>query len=286
MIKQNVFKSSTTSLVVILLLLTTTTTFAQTPRRVAKDFVKSLQKHNQTVLVQEPGFVYKYNLKKSILAKYNYANKEQRDSLLWVHSLFIQHINDSTFLSYFIKGFTDELRKFDLRPYVKKMPAGLNQPDYVISLAQVELEEQYYPFADSTYFNNKALVFKKKLNALDVSSWFLIHPGSQVKKDTIPLFAESLLSDMITDGNFFMQNKNGKYVYYYKMDHLTIKKIYDYVQNLGRIYAGYAFDYILNEHLKKVLPESKLKNEYWHYDPYNDRLYTGEGERFIKVKGQ
>jgi hypothetical protein len=185
-----------------------------------------------------------------------------------------------------MKGFSNELKAFNLKTYLNKMPAGNMRSDYIIDLAQVELEEQYYPFADSTYFNDKALVFKKELNALDVSSWFLIHPGSQVKKDTVPLFAENLLSDVITDGNFFMQNNNGKYVYYYKMDHLTIKKIYDYVENLGRIYAGYAFDYIMNQHLKKVLPESKLKNEYWHYDPYNNRLYTGEGERFIEVKNQ
>lgn len=255
----------------------------QTQRRIARDFVKSLEQTKKVVLITEPDYIYMYNLKKDILKKFPGATKEEQDSLLWAHSDFIKQISDSTFFVHFMKGFTKELITFNLVPYINKVPMGITDPTYKVDLAQVELEEQYYPFVDTAYYNDKALVFRKDLNALDFSMWFKIHSLPQAKKDTTVLFAEYLLSDMVNDGSFFMQN-NGSIVYYYKMDRLTIKKIYNYVENLGRIYAGYTFDYILNQYIQNHVTDYNKEKDYWHYDPYNKKLYTDNENRFINIK--
>ncbi|MBN2639076.1 MAG: hypothetical protein JXR65_08310 [Bacteroidales bacterium] len=258
---------------------------AQTERRVARDFVKSLDQNKKVVLITVPDYIYKYNLKKEILSQFPNATKKEQDSLLWVHSDFIKQINDSTFLSCFLKGYKSELKVFNLIPYVQSIPLGIAPPSYKINLAQIELEEQFYPFVDSAYYNNNALVFNKKLNAVDFSMWFKIHSLPSVQKDTTVLFSEYLLSDMVNNGDFFLQN-NGKVIYYYKLDHLTLKKIYQYVENLGKIYAGYTFDYILNQQIKKVIPAFNSNKEYWHYDPYNKKLYTDNENRFINLQDQ
>lgn len=273
---------SLTFLSLLLLIFPVANIQAQTQRRIAKAFVKSLQQNKKVVLITEPDYIYKYNLKKNILTKFPAVTQNEQDSLLWVHSDFIKHINDSIFLSYFMKGYLKELSVFNLIPYVNSVPLGTARPAYKINLAQVELEEQYYPFVDSAYYNDKALVFHKELNAVDFSMWFKIHALPETKKDTTVLFSEYLLSDIVTDGDFFMQN-NGSVIYYYKLDKLTLKKIYEYVENLGKIYAGYTFNYILNQHIKKLIPDFNPGKNYWHYDPYKKILYTDENDRFINV---
>lgn len=254
---------------------------AQSERSLARKFVKSIRESHRTILIHEPAYIYKYNRKLENSKKYARLNKEQMDSISWVKSDFIKNIHDSLFMHYFSEGYVSELKKFGLLPFIGKMPTP-TQPDYYSDIVQTELEERYYPHRDTAYVDEKPYAVEKKLNALDVSFWFKVYAaGTKNVKNKEVVFAENLLTDDIV--SHFVMSENGTLVYFYKLDKLTLSKIYKYASGLGKDYADFTFDKILNDYLESVLPASKLKGKYWHYDPQYKKLYIGDYYRFIPV---
>jgi hypothetical protein len=260
----------------LLLLLVAGWAKGQSERKMAKIFVGKVS--GIPVRVTPPPFLYKYNLKTAVLDTVFYKNNREKDSILWVHSDFIRKINDSVFIARFMAGYRSELMKYGFRMITH--PSDSNY--YRVQVAQVELEEQYYLFSDTAYYGNDVYVHRQKLNALDVSSWFTLKGPLVAEKNGKVLFAENLLTDNV-DGHFEIDPFSGNLKYLYTLDTLTVKKIYRYAQNLGRTYAGYTFDYLLNRFLTKNLPASHRSNRYWRYNPYRKKFFVAYDDRFIPL---
>lgn len=270
--------SSVRFLLTASLLLLVLVAMGQSERKLSKEFVDMAP--TISIRVVPPPFLYKYNLKTRILDSIGYRNKREKDSILWVHSSFIQHIVDSVFIGNYVKGYVEELRKYGLH-------VSLNHKQdsnaYTADISQIELEEQYYFFSDTAYYGNDIFVYHQFLNALDVSSWFSLHGLLIQSKKGKVLFAENLLTDNI-NGHFDLDPYSGQIKYLYQFDSLTVKKIYSYAQNLGRTYAGYTFDYLLNKFLDKYTPASKRTKRYWRYDPYRKKFFFALNDRFVPVE--
>ncbi|VAW30323.1 hypothetical protein MNBD_BACTEROID07-1190 [hydrothermal vent metagenome] len=265
-------------LLTTVLLLLGLLTMGQSERKLAKEFVAQASKIS--IRVKPPLFLYKYNLKTGIFDSISYQNKREKDSLLWVHSRFIQHIVDSVFIQDYMKGYTRELKKYGMHVVTKSKS---DNNTYTASVSQIMLEEQYYFFSDTAYYGRDVYVHHQFLNALDVSSWFLLHGPLLPGKSGKILFAENLLTDNI-DGHFDINPYSGNVEYLYQLDSLTVKKIYTYAQNLGRAYAGYTFDYLLNTFLNKYIPASRRTKRYWRYDPYRKRFFFAMDDRFVPMQ--
>ena len=265
-------------LVTTMLLLSGLLSMGQSERKLAKEFVQ--QAPGISIRVIPPDFLYKYNLKTDILDSISYRNKREKDSILWVHSKFIQHVVDSVFIQNYTKGYTTELKKYGFHLAVSDKSEA---PAYTINMAQIELEEQYYFFSDTAYYDNDVYVHHQFLNAVDVSSWFSLIKSSSAKKSGKVLFVENLLTDNI-DGHFDLDPYSGNIKYLYQMDSLTVKKLYDYARNLGRTYAGYTFDYLLNTFLDKHIPADHRTRHYWRYDPYRKRFFPAGSDRFVPLQ--
>lgn len=256
---------------------------AQSVRKVARDFTKDIQKNHRTILIHEPEFLYKFNLKLNHDKRYAHFTKKELDALAYDKSEFVKNIQDSLFLHFFTIGYLSELKKFGFQPFINKMPTPSNKPDYYANIVQAELDEQYYPYRDTAYLDRKAYVFKRKLNALDVSFWFKVYAaGAGKTKENAVYYAENLLVDDI-QGQFSMTDK-GALLYYYKIHKLTIGKIYQYASGLGKNYAYYTFDQLMNNYIEKRVPASKIKGKYWHYDPVYKDLFPGDYDRFVLMK--
>jgi len=270
--------SSFRILLTTLLLLSALFTMGQSERKLAKEFVAQASKIS--IQVKPPLFLYKYNLKTDILDSINYQNKRERDSILWVHSSYIQYIIDSVFIRDYMKGYTNELKKYGLHVLTK---SSSDSDTYVVSVSQIELEEQYYLFSDTAFYDNDVYVHHQFLNALDVSSWFSLHGPLLPEKSGKVLFTENLLTDNI-EGHFDVGPYSGRIKYLYQFDSMTVKKIYTYAQNLGRTYAGYTFDFLLNTFLAKKTPASRRTKRYWRYDPYRKRFFFALDDRFVPMQ--
>ena len=265
--------SSFRILLTTVLLLLGLVTMGQSERRLAKEFVAQASKIS--IHVKSPLFLYKYNLKTDIFDSIGHLSKREKDSVLWTHSRFIQYIVDSVFIRNFMKGYTSELKKYGL--YVStRNRSGSNS--YAVTVSQIELEEQYYFFSDTAYYGNDVYVHHQSLNAL-----FLLRGPLQPEKSGRVLFAENLLTDNL-DGHFVVGPYSGDIKYLYQLDSLTVKKIYAYVQNLGRTYAGYTFDYLMNTFIRKNVPASRKTKRYWRYDPYRKKFFFALDDRFVPMR--
>jgi hypothetical protein len=270
--------SSFRILLITVLLLLGLVSMGQSERRLAKEFVAQASKIS--IYVKPPLFLYKYNLKTGIFDSISYQNKREKDSILWTHSHFIQHIVDSVFIRDYMKGYTNELKKYGLHVLTE---SNSDSNAYEVSISQIELEEQYYLYSDTAYYGNDIYVHHQFLNALDVSSWFSLHGPLLSEKSGKILFAENLLTDNI-DGHFDVDPYSGKIKYLYQFDSLTVKKIYTYAQNLGRTYASYTFDYLLDTFIGKNTPASHRTKRYWRYDPYRKKFFFALDDRFIPMQ--
>lgn len=256
---------------------------AQSARGVARDFTKNIRENSRTILINAPEFLYKYNLKFDHDKKYEHLNKKDLDSLAYAKSDFVKNIHDSIFLHFFLEGYVKELKLYGFQPFINKMPVPSNKPDYYSNIVQAELEEQYYPYNDTAYLNGKSFVFHKELNAVDVSFWFKMHAAGIKNSDSGHVYyAENLLVDNL-EGQFQMTS-NGALVYVYKISRLDLSKIYTYANGLGKDYADFTFDQLMNNYVRERLPASKIKGKYWYYDPVHRLLYTGDYEHFVQMK--
>lgn len=258
---------------------------AQSARSVARDFTKDIRDNHRTILIQKPSLLYKYNLKVLNNKKYALLSKHRLDSLAMAKSDFVKNIRDSIFTHFFLQGYTTELKKFGFQTFIGKMPIPSKKPDYYANVVQSELEEQYYRYTDTAYVGEKAYVFNKELNALDVSFWFKVYAsGMSESEGKHVYFAENLLVDNL-DGQFQMAS-NGTLVYVYKVKKLDLSKIYTYIAGLGKDYADFTFNQLMNNYVRKRLPESKIKGKYWYYDPVYKTLFTGDYAKFVVMKQQ
>jgi len=281
------FKYLFSMFVFALLMVTAGQTKGQNERKIAKEFVKTFKPAK--ILLLLPKNIYKYNQKSHILDSLSYKTQQEKEELLWQHSKFIRLIDDSVFLTRLAKGYAAELKVFGIRVFRAQQTAqffSVGGNAYVINVAQAELDEQYYPFTDTAFVDDLTYVFRKQLEALDVNIWFEVSKVNAGQKKTIGhqvLFAENLLTDRVK-GGFSINDFSGKLQYLYRLDSLTLKKIYGYAESLGRTYADYTFDYFMNRYLDEHIAANRRSHRYWRYDPYHHHLFLGNEDRLVPVK--
>jgi hypothetical protein len=249
--------------------------------KLAKTYVKTFNKI--PALVFMPKMVFKYNLKTDSIDLTGLSDAE-KDSLLWFNSDFIQYIDDSLFISSYQHGYLTALKQYGIIPFTEKNMDDFFANDsggFVVNVAQIELEEQYYPYVDEMNLDGITYSHHHLLNALDVSSWFELkfvdNPDT-----TETLFAETMLTDDFE--GFFEQNPFSlKIQYFYHLDSLTVEKIYNYADDLGKIYASYTYDYLLNKYLKANLSATGEFNGYLHYDPVKKAFIFAGNDRFVPL---
>ncbi len=93
-------------------------------------------------------------------------------------------------------------------------------------------------------------------------------------------------TDMITDdfeGDFHADVFAGEMRFVYNIDTLQTESLYDFAFLLGRKYASYTMDLLLNKYLDKNVPEGKRSETYWRFDPYRKDFFPEEENKFIPM---
>ncbi len=255
-------------------------------KKLAKEFVYSPAK--RYALVIPPDFVFKYNTKTWLLDSIegNFTD-QQKDSLLWEMSDYIKNIDDSVFIIKFTRGYNYRLAKygFDVfNPALSNLFMEKDSNAYVINIPQIELDETIYPYKDKITLNGYTYFHQHYLNAIDVSTWFEITKVNDTTSGNPVLFAADLITDDL-QGSFDYNEINDKLKYYYNIDTLTVDEVYNLAIVLGKRYAGYTYDYLLNKYIITKKATGDSLNYYWHYDLEKNKLYPvwDEEERFIPV---
>lgn len=253
-------------------------------RKLATEFAKTGIK--RSVLLFVPDLVFKSNIKEGILDSLGIVDETRFDSVLLANSVVLKDINDSLLISNYILGMKREFKNFDFDVYTADQTAEFLEVDsnaYVVYLAQIEVEEAYFPTRDETVISNTYYYHDHILNALTVNSWFEISKVNEETNKQQVYFSSDVITDEL-DGEFIYDYFGGQLKYLYEVDSLQPSDLYNFAYLLGRTYAGYTFDLLLNRYLKSNLPEEKRSGKYYRYDPLNRSFFPALDDKFIPLE--
>ncbi len=277
---KNTYKILTTLCFLLLLLVSCTL-----ENRMARDFIK--EQKTFPIIVLKPNYLFKTNLKDDSLKNSKFLPETIKDSILLAESTFLKDVKDTVFLFFYFNNLTEELKAFGLKVYIDSSSIDLNNYDtlsYVFNISQLELEENYIPFADEEYIDTSRYVETFILNSVSLNSWFertLIIKGQ--KKNKV-LFAEHSANDEI-NGGFKLDYFSGRISYKYKRDDIKLEDVYNLAVYSGKKNASYIYDYILNQQIYRRLKLlNKSKEIYYHYNRFNNYLIPANEDRFKVVK--
>jgi hypothetical protein len=249
-------------------------------RRLAGEYVSASSLQTGIYLIPA-GYLEKSNLKKYPSAEMDGLTRVQRDSIRLVRSLFLQAVSDSVFLERFVNSYMDELRSLGLRVCLV-WPDSLSCPpkneSFMVRMEQLELREYFIRMTDEQYIINALYQKDIDLQAISLHSWFTVHRLNQQPSNRF-LYASNYISDDIVESGFGREENTGKIVHFKKTEFLDLKAIYNMAEALGRKYASYTYDYLLNEYVFRNRKGADPGN-YYHYNRFKNRIESAGDNRF------
>ncbi len=242
--------------------------------------------NTKNILVLAPDYVFKSNLKTYLLDSLGIADDEDKDSLLLIHSEFLSKLNDSLFIVNYMLGYNKALSSFGFRVFTQDRTEEflkLDSNSYQVNIAQIEIEETLYTYRDDVVVYDKNFYHDHNLNAVYVNSWFEIYNLDDNIDNQQIYFTTDMISD-IPDGSFDYDIFSGKVRYMYNIDSLKTDVLYDFAYKIGKDYAGYTFDFLLNDELNKKVNADVRSNKYWRYDPINHIFFPATDDKFITIE--
>lgn len=233
--------------------------------KLAKTFIET--KPDISMMIIPADYVFKKNLNLSETGDTTGMTSFQTDSLLMANSLFLQKISDSVFLETFINSMIREFEKLGIKVYINSSDTFLflSSPAYVFNIAQLELEETKLDHKDTENYEETTYYKTIKTNAVNVNCWFELSWLNPKKEGRKLFFAAETISDIVN--GYFTQNLITGQVYYkYDIIEMDTDVIYRYCELLGIRYAGYTFDYLMNQYIIENFPPDRKRHYYMHYN--------------------
>jgi hypothetical protein len=251
-------------------------------RDLSKTFLE--KRDNISILLSKPDFVFKTNNKSWQIQDFDKMSNDRQEAALQENSLFLNKITDSVFLEKYFTALTTGLNSFGISVYeMDQLMNFMEQTGtlYQVSVAQIELEEDIFPYHVEETFDDTVVYFEDfELNTVNVNNWFEIHKLNDAQAVNNLLYASHYLMDQI-EGQFAENIFTGEVKYKYNLFPMDTNSIYEFAGMLGEKYAGYIFDYLINEFVFRNFPENQRPGVYMHYD-HEYRILTPAGsDRFI-----
>lgn len=254
-----------------------------TEKKFANEFVRKSSQIQ--VMVLSPEFIYKNNLNTNIVDSLGITEEIIRDSLLWEQSDFLKEINDSLLIANYILGYKSELGAYNIRVIDEENANSLMSLDsnaYMINLAQIEIEEEDYEYRDETQIYDYVYYHDHLFTALNINSWFEINMiNDNIASENIFYTTNTITDDLTSSYNYNMFSSQVEYIY--EVDSLNLSKIYEYTYLLGRIYATYTFDFIMNRYIEEKKGFPIAKSDLLRYNPNTRSFIVAGKNRFISL---
>lgn len=254
-------------LIFIVLLLVVMLSGCQTELRLAKKYVAECHDIQAAVYFPE---------KAEVKVEYNPQLNKKTEVL--------NGFSQDLFLDVMYGAYAEELERYGIEVYV---PEDINNvpvdsTHWLVMLSRMEISGRITEYEDYLFSETDEFSYKHSLNTVNVASWFEINDSAWLPV----LYCEHNLMDGFdskTDYSFW----SGKLDYNYTIDTLKLEDVYNYAVYLGRLYAGYTYDYMLNSYVSEELRKQHL-DYYDHYmlryDPYKKQLrYAEDGDGFIEL---
>jgi hypothetical protein len=251
-------------------------------RKLANDFI--YLKDNISVLVIPPDQIFKTNIKTWEIDGFDQMVDWEQESALYDSSLFIKDVNDSIFFEKYFTSLQTELWEYGLNVFNEDEIIdfmAVNTPAYHVAVAQLEIEEDIYPYRAEEVFDDTVAYYEDfYLNNVNINSWYEISKLNDPLAVNNLLFASHFVMDAL-EGRFVNNIFTGEVKFKYDLTPMDIDQIYLLAEILGKKYAGYVFDYMLNEYVYRNIGNGIRPKTYFHYDKQARALYPAGEDRFI-----
>lgn len=238
-------------------------------------------------LVLFPAEVFVVNKKNEYSDGSFLFSEAQKDTSLFRNSELLPFLNDESIIKPFKESFVQELSNYGFRVYDTTQMDQFMAIQYhsrVLNVAQIELQEYFTSYEDAVTVDDQVYTKVIYLNGINIGSWFEISPINEVEKAKIPvLFATHDLTDR-WNGYFVQRFLTGEIEYRLEIDSLQPDDVRNFAAYLGRLYAAYTFDYMLNREIKSKTPIQDQTDAFYRYDPYQKRLFVTETDKFIELE--
>lgn len=252
--------------------------------KLAKSYIDS--EPDNSIMILPIDYLFKTSLKIDEIGDTTGLSSYEIDSVLIANSSFLKDISDSVFLETFINSLITEFEKLGFTVYTENYIDSFlffQSPAYLFNIAQIELEEHSFEFEDSELIRGTEYFKKLKLNAMTINTWLEISTLNAEEEGRELFFADETIADIV-DGHFGENLFTGDVKYNYRIIEMDEDIIYRYCELLGRRYAGYTYDYIMNEYVKQNFPSNKKLRFYMHYNRTNKTLDTTVEDRFVEME--
>lgn len=252
--------------------------------KLAKTYIDS--EPDNSIMILPIDYLFKSNLKIEELGDTTGMSEWEIDSALLDNSMFLKDISDSVFLETFINSLMMEFEKLGMNVYTENYLDSFlffQTPAYIFNIAQLELEEHSFEFEDKELIRGIEYYKKLQLNALTINTWLEISTLNSDEEGRELFYANETIADIV-DGHFGENLFTGGVKYNYRIVKMNEEIIYRYCEMLGRRYAGYTYDYIMNEYIKQNFPSNKKLRFYMHYNRENKTLDTTVEDRFLEME--
>ena len=195
----------------------------------------------------------------------------------------LQGFSYDLFLDVMYDAYADMLRDYGLDVYVPDDVDNVQVDSlhWLVMLSQMEISGRITEYEDYLFSDNDEYSYKHPLNTVNVASWFEVSDGEWKPV----LFCEHNLIDGFDSKTDFSFWKN-KIDYQYTIDTLELKDVYNYAVYLGKLYAGYTYDYMMNSYVTKEFKKQGYTYQILlRYDPYKKQLrYAEDDDRFFEIQ--
>lgn len=197
----------------------------------------------------------------------------------------LNDFDQDLFLDVMYNAYAEEMAHYGVEIYVPEDIENIpvDSTHWLVLLSRVEVSGRITEYDDYLFSEIDEFSYKYPLNTVNVASWFEINDSEWLPV----LFCEHNLIDGFdseTDYSFWSDRLD----YNFTIDTLKLEDVYNYAVYLGRLYAGYTYDYMMNRYVGYELKRQNL--DYWNqymlrYDPYKKQLrYADEGDGFVGIE--
>ena len=230
-------------------------------------------------------FVFKDNLKTAEVAGYEDMTDVEADSALIANAIFLKNISDSVFLDKFTNSLIMELEALRINVYNESFADSflyIQSEAYILNIAQILLEEHYNRHEDKEVFGEYEYFKTVDLQAITYNFWFEFTKLNDGSREPELFYVSETINDLVS--GYFVENPfTGSVKYKYSISEIDLDIIYEYAEILGQRYAGYLFDYLMNNFIFENWNVQREPAWWMHYKRYNKTLDRSDHERFTEM---
>lgn len=255
-------------------------------RRLATAYLK--ERKPESVLLLSPDFSYKYSYKVPDIPGFDSLPAPVQDSLLFYNSRLLQYVNDSVLLSDYMDALSNGLKHSGFLVFshesAEKFINSTGSGALILNLAQLELEE-YYDSVSGDNANGPEENYLKNIfiTAVNYNSWFEVSKINGQDTARRMLYVTNTYTDNFQSGYRYFP-LTGEAKFGYSVDSLTVKDVYTGAAYFADLYAGYIFDFLMNEYIRTHMPPGMLVRNLYTYDRFSGMIRKNKGGPHFRIQ--